>query len=64
MHQPSGTVNFSRIDTTQLDLYFGHFSVGAFANVFQNTDNKVLIFTMNYNVLRLMSGMGGLAYSN
>jgi hypothetical protein len=64
MHQPSGTVNFSRIDTTQLDLYFGNFSTGKYASVFQNTDNKVLIFTMNYNVLRLMSGMGGLAYSN
>ena len=49
-HQPSGTCNFSRIDNAQ---FVG--SVGT-------TANKV--FAINYNVLRIMSGMGGLAYSN
>jgi hypothetical protein len=29
----------------------------------QNTA-KVRIYAVNYNVLRVMSGMGGLAYSN
>jgi len=48
-HQPSGTCNFSRIDNAQL--------VGA------GTDADV-VFAVNYNVLRIMSGMGGLAYSN
>ena len=50
-HQPSGTCNFSRIDNAQLITS---------ANV---ADNAV-IFAVNYNVLRIMSGMGGLAYSN
>jgi len=50
-HQPSGTCNFSRIDNAQLVS-----SASFLAN------SK--IFAVNYNVLRIMSGMGGLAYSN
>ncbi len=50
-HQPSGTCNFSRIDNAQ--LVTGSALVAA--------DN---IYAVNYNVLRIMSGMGGLAYSN
>ena len=49
-HQPSGTCNFSRIDNARLNL------AGASTGVY--------LFAMNYNVLRIMSGMGGLAYSN
>jgi len=55
-HQPSGTCNFSRIDNAQL-----HFS----AKVCGGTETEGLhIYAVNYNVLRIMSGMGGLAYSN
>ena len=55
-HQPSGTCNMSRIDTATLKLT-GIDTSG--------TDTKsVKIFATNYNVLRIMSGMGGLAYSN
>ena len=50
-HQPSGTCNFSRIDNAQL-------VTGA------NLDATDKIYAVNYNVLRVMSGMGGLAYSN
>ena len=50
-HQPSGTCNFSRIDTAYLKT-----SAALTAD-----DN---IYAVNYNVLRVMSGMGGLAYSN
>jgi hypothetical protein len=53
-HQPSGTCNFSRIDNAQLVASAG--SAG--------TSNATLVFAVNYNVLRIMSGMGGLAYSN
>jgi len=49
-HQPSGTCNFSRIDNAQL------ISTGA--------GNAHEVYAINYNVLRIMSGMGGLAYSN
>jgi hypothetical protein len=53
-HQPSGTCNFSRIDNATLVLKLRD---GLPAS-------KVKIFAVNYNVLRIMSGMGGLAYSN
>ena len=52
-HQPSGTCNFSRIDTAQL-----------VANSSTNINRGIYIYAINYNVLRIMSGMGGLAYSN
>ena len=52
-HQPSGTCNFSRIDNAKL---IASGSVGS--------DETCTIFAVNYNVLRIMSGMGGLAYSN
>lgn len=62
-HQPSGTVNFSRIDNATLQL---NVSADTFIDEFNNrpVTAKVRIYAVNYNVLRIMSGMGGLAYSN
>ena len=53
-HQPSGTCNFSRIDNATLSLTLTGMA-GA---------GKCRVYAVNYNVLRVMSGMGGLAYSN
>jgi len=53
-HQPSGTCNFSRIDNTIL----------SFSGLDTLDVGVVKVFAVNYNVLRIMSGMGGLAYSN
>ena len=50
-HQPSGTLNMSRIDTAVLSMN-------------SSSAGNVNIYAVNYNVLRIMSGMGGLAYSN
>ena len=53
-HQPTGTCNFSRIDNAQVA-------------VTMNTANDATtmhMFATNYNVLRIQSGMGGLAFSN
>ena len=57
-HQPSGTCNMSRIDNATLQLTL------TAATVAGNADAKVRVYATNYNVLRIMSGMGGLAYSN
>ena len=57
-HQPSGTCNLSRIDNTTLLLVVSNNAVGA------TTSSSVYVYATNYNVLRVMSGMGGLAYSN
>ena len=51
-HQPSGTCNMSRIDNATLTVNP------------KETDSTIYIYAVNYNVLRIMGGMGGLAYSN
>jgi hypothetical protein len=60
-HQPSGTCNFSRIDTSELH-YKLQTKGGSTASNLSSVFLKV--YAVNYNVLRIMSGMGGLAYSN
>ena len=57
-HQPSGSCNFSRIDNATLQLVLSN------ATVEGTKTAKVRVYAVNYNVLRVMSGMGGLAYSN
>jgi len=54
-HQPSGTCNFSRVDNSQAVVQLkGGVAAGSFLEM----------FAVNYNVLRIQSGMGGLAFSN
>ena len=60
-HQPSGTCNFSRIDTATLVFSVDGKKVVSNVDVY-NADIRV--YAINYNILRVMSGMGGLAYSN
>jgi hypothetical protein len=57
-HQPSGTANFSRIDNANLQLVVSYNAIGG------NKTAKVRVYATNYNVLRVMSGMAGVAYSN
>ena len=59
-HQPSGTCNFSRIDSADL-----HLGLNTAKNISGSAvDREIKIYATNYNVLRIMSGMGGLAYDN
>jgi hypothetical protein len=53
-HQPTGTCNFSRIDNAQAEV------------TLKTAPNNTTLnmFAVNYNVLRIQSGMGGLAFSN
>jgi len=53
-HQPSGTCNFSRIDNAKI----------IFTTAATPSGSTLTVYAVNYNVLRIMSGMGGLAYSN
>jgi hypothetical protein len=57
-HQPSGSCNFSRIDKATLQLTV------SLNTVLGSNTAQVRVYALNYNVLRVMSGMGGLAYSN
>ena len=57
-HQPSGSCNFSRIDNAVLQLVLSSNTVSGVKTA------KVRVYAVNYNVLRVMSGMAGPAYSN
>ena len=57
-HQPSGTCNFSRIDNATLQMVLSNATVTGSATA------KVRVYATNYNVLRVMSGMGGLNFAN
>jgi hypothetical protein len=50
-HQPSGTLNFSRLNNVKFEY-----------SLTENMD-KIKIFAINYNVFKVISGMGGLAFS-
>ena len=64
-HQPSGSANMSRIDTAQLHLTIkdpkktSTYDLGVLS-----TDSNLFVYAFSYNVLRIMAGMGGLAYSS
>jgi hypothetical protein len=60
-HQPSGTCNFSRIDTATIVMNLsGQYVVDESIDATYD----VRVYATNYNILRIMSGMAGLAYSN
>lgn len=80
-HQPSGTCNFSRIDTATIVMTMagGQYSSNAYPHTpvpgpggpnpplgTKSLSNQydVRVYATNYNILRIMSGMGGLAFSN
>ena len=63
-HQPSGTCNFSRIDNATLQLTVTDETIKPKDCQSRVQNAKVRVYATNYNVLRIMSGMGGLAYSN
>ncbi len=56
-HQPSGTCNFSRIDNTSLNIKFD-------SDIINVSGTKLVIFVLNYNILRVMNGLAGISYSN
>ena len=61
-HQPSGTLNMSRIDTAILNLTIYNGTKNS--KTYSQANSTLFVYATNYNVLRILSGMGGLAYSN
>ena len=63
--QPSGSCNFSRIDNATLDVTFEQFNQGSLCDdpKYYSGANLV-VYAVNYNQLKIISGMGGLTYSN
>jgi hypothetical protein len=63
-YHPSGSCNFSRIDNCSLLLNIGSFRRdGEILDASECPSIIIRVYAMNYNVLRIMSGMAGLAYS-
>ena len=60
-HQPSGTCNFSKIDNAFLNITVTDNTI---SSTYNSGNAKIRVYAINYNILRIMSGMGGLAYSN
>jgi hypothetical protein len=63
-HQPSGTLNMSRIDTATLMVEVKDPTENTGPSANEYSYDGINIYAVNYNVLRILSGMGGLAYSN
>ena len=70
-HQPSGTCNFSRIDTATIVMSvngqwcdFNDEEAVVPVTIGEDDAWNVRVYAVNYNILRIMSGMAGLAYSN
>ena len=61
-HQPSGTCNFSRIEEATLRIQTG--KVYTTTGIKPDVPLTVKIFAVNYNILRIFNGMGGLAYNS
>ena len=61
-HQPSGTCNFSRVDLAKLKLKVGPAYCDD-VKLASGTPMKLLVYAVNYNILRIVYGMGGLAYN-
>jgi hypothetical protein len=53
--QPSGSLNFSRVDNSKLVLK--NLAVGV-------TPNMLRVYTVNYNILRVKNGLAGVAFGN
>lgn len=64
-HQPTGSSNFSRIERTDLSLRFADstYECGLPDLGYFNENNELYIIGVNYNILRFLSGLSGLAYT-
>ena len=56
-HQPTGSCNFSRVDNSRITWTCTGGDDGA-------TKGPSYLYAVNYNILRIQSGLGGLAFSN
>lgn len=64
-HQPSGSLNFSKLDKAELRLRVRRDAyTNSFPNTFKIKEKLLKVYAINYNVLRIMSGHGGLAFQN
>jgi hypothetical protein len=74
-HQPSSTCNFSKLDSPVLSFYVNNsmftyklsdidpnITAGSPSDLTLDTSVRIRIFAITYNILRIIGGMGALAY--
>ena len=61
MLQPSGVANFGKLADSSLILYLNNLLTQYIQE--NNFKFKVTSYALNYNILRIFSGMAGLAFS-
>lgn len=61
-HQPSGTCNFSRLDDISIVIEFSDDFINLINN-FEDSGGYLGVYAVSYNVLRIISGMAGLAFA-
>ena len=55
VYQPSGSLNFSMLDKVEMKVTLD-------SNINLSSNAKILVFANSYNILRIMSGLAGLAF--
>ena len=68
-HQPSGSLNFSKLQNAKLKFGLNKGKTWDFAGSVisedaQNKNKVVNIYALNYNILRITGGLGALAFTN
>jgi hypothetical protein len=63
--QPSGSANFSRLDKTDLQVWFNMYEYEGFKflNMYSG-ENMMYIYALNNNIIRIMSGFCGICFSS
>ena len=68
-YQPSGACNFSRIKTIEFDIELKHTPISkkqirGTRTITRDYNFNVDFYFINYNILKIMGGMGGLGFGN
>jgi len=63
-HQPSGSLNFSKLDRADLRLRIRRDAYNNTVGNFYTSEKLLKIYAVNYNILKIVSGTGGLVFHN
>jgi len=63
-YQPSGTLNFSKLDKAELRLNISNYDENETTDTTSDIQKYLRIYAVNYNILKIVSGSGGLLFQN
>ena len=62
--QPTGAINMSSLDNKKLDLMLTELNSTGYTTPSSTYNYNVFVFAVNYDILSIMGGIGGLKYAN